>query len=272
MGSHHTFFASNKVFMPTLRQSTKCFIDRIATQSTLSRIEETLSKTPIPDLAAVAQLIADPARATMLSALSSDIALPAGELARLARISPQTASEHLAKLVKGGLMSVTTTGRHRYFRLSNPEVEHVLEALALVAPPTRTRTLNDSLENKALRHARTCYDHLAGKLGVRLTQALIDRGILQQFDSIYQVTMNGEDWFRTFGIDCSHLRGTRRAFASVCLDWSERRAHIAGALGAAIAERMFSLKWIIRVGESRAVKVTAAGHHHLKRELDLEWA
>jgi DNA-binding transcriptional ArsR family regulator len=224
-----------------------------------------------PDLAAVAALIADPARASMLSALLGDVALPAGELSRLAKITPQTASSHLAKLVNGNLLSVTTLGRHRYFRLRDKSVAQALEALALVAPPARTNSLNDSLEKKALQRARTCYDHLAGSLGVGITQSLVDRGFIHHHSEAYEVTRAGEDWFNSLGIDCSQLQQKRRTFARSCLDWSERKWHLAGALGAAVLGRLLELKWIARVRGSRSVKVTDLGRHYLISEFGLDW-
>jgi len=224
-----------------------------------------------PDLAAVATLIADPARASMLSALLGDIALPAGELARLAKITPQTASAHLAKLVKGNLLSVTALGRHRYFRLRDKSVAQVLESLALLARPARTTSLNESLERKAIQRARTCYDHLAGALGVGLTQAFIDKGFIQHHSEAYEVTRAGETWFNSFGIDCLELEQKRRTFARSCLDWSERKPHMAGALGAAVLRRLLEMKWILRVRSSRTVKVTELGRHHLQNEFGLDW-
>ena len=224
-----------------------------------------------PDLAAVASLIADPARASMLSALLGDIALPAGELARLARITPQTASTHLAKLVKGNLLSVTALGRHRYFRLRDQNVAQALESLALLAGPARVTSLNDSLERKAIHRARTCYDHLAGALGVGLTQALTDHGFVEYHGDAYEVTQAGETWFDSFGIDCSELQHKRRAFVKSCLDWSERKPHLAGALGAAVLRRLLELKWLLRVRGSRAVKVTDLGRQQLQSEFGLDW-
>ena len=224
-----------------------------------------------PDLAAVASLIADPARASMLSALLGDIALPAGELARLARITPQTASTHLAKLVKGNLLSVTALGRHRYFRLRDQNVAQALESLALLAGPARVTSLNDSLERKAIHRARTCYDHLAGALGVGLTQALMDHGFVESLGDAYEVTQAGETWFDSFGIDCSELQQKRRAFVKSCLDWSERKPHLAGALGAAVLRRLLELKWLLRVRGSRAVKVTDLGRQQLQSEFGLDW-
>jgi len=224
-----------------------------------------------PDLAKVAALIADPARASMLSALLGDIALPAGELARLAKITPQTASAHLARLVKGNLLSVTSMGRHRYFRLSNKNVAQVLEALALIAPPSRTNSLNDTLERKAIQRARTCYDHLAGELGVSLTEAFIDNSLIQHHGEAYEVTSAGKNWFNSFGIDCLQLQEQRRAFARSCLDWSERKPHMAGALGTAVLGRLLELKWIVRVRGSRTVKVTDIGRYNFKNEFGLHW-
>lgn len=222
-----------------------------------------------PDLAAVAALIADPSRAAMLSVLLGGHALPAGELAQCAKISPQTASTHLAKLVSGGLLSVTQTGRHRYYYLSSKEVAQALESLSVIAPAPRVRSLNQGLEAQAIRHARTCYDHLAGKLGVSLTQALLDRQIVQQYGEAFEVTADGMVWFTKLGIDCAALQKQRRAFAVICIDWSERKPHLAGALGAAMAHQMFQMKWIIRVDTSRAVKVTDLGRRMFGQELGL---
>jgi DNA-binding transcriptional ArsR family regulator len=224
-----------------------------------------------PDLATVAALIADPARAIMLSALMDDVALPAGELARLARITPQTASSHLAKLVKGKLVSMTQSGRHRYFRLSHSDVARMLESLALISPASQAHNLKDSLERKAIYRARTCYDHLAGELGVTLTHTLLYKGFILPYGEIYEVTNTGEAWLNTFGIDLLQLRMKHRVFARACLDWSERKPHVAGSLGAALLQRLFELKWIVRIKDSRAVMVTESGRHYFKAELGIEW-
>jgi DNA-binding transcriptional ArsR family regulator len=224
-----------------------------------------------PDLATVAALIADPARAVMLSALMDDVALPAGELARLARITPQTASSHLARLVKGKLVSMTNSGRHRYFRLSNEDVARMLESLALIAPVTQSHNLKDSLERKAICRARTCYDHLAGELGVMLTHTLLDKSVLLPYGEIYEVTETGEAWLNGFGINVLQVRRKHRVFARACLDWSERRPHIAGSVGAALLQRLFDLKWIVRMRDSRAVMVTESGCRSFKAEFGIEW-
>ncbi len=230
-----------------------------------------LSMSANPDIASIAALIADPARATMLSALMDDVALPAGELARLAKVTPQTASAHLARLLKGNLISVMKTGRHRYFRLSNRDVAQILESLALIAPVSKTHSLKESLERKSIYRARTCYDHLAGELGVRLTQTLCEQGVIQLHGEAYEVTCEGETWLNIFGVDCLELQRKHRVFVRACLDWSERKPHLAGALGAAILQRLFAQKWIIRISGSRAVKITEAGLSYFKTEFNIDW-
>jgi DNA-binding transcriptional ArsR family regulator len=223
-----------------------------------------------PNVAAVAMLIGDPTREVMLTALLSGQALPAGELAARARVSPQTASAHLARLIDGGLLVVAASGRHRYYRLSSPQVAHALEALAVIAPPPRVRSLRESEETKAMRLARTCYDHLAGALGVALSQSLLDRGLLIQGDQTYTITEQGAIWLDSWGIDVQQLRQRRRVFAKPCLDWSERRYHIGGALGALITARMFERGWIVRAARGRAVRLTEQGRSELRQQLDLD--
>lgn len=219
------------------------------------------------NIAAVAELIGDPSRAAMLNALLGKQALPASELASCAGISPQTASTHLAKLVEGGLLTLTSQGRHRYYALARAEVAHALEALAVIAPPAKVRSLRESLVTEQLYFARTCYDHLAGKLGVTLTQTLQDAGMLscEEQERRYDLTARGRDFFSDLGIELEKLQRQRRAFALACLDWSERRYHLAGALGAALAERFFQLAWIERRASGRAVQLTEVGQQGLKR-------
>jgi DNA-binding transcriptional ArsR family regulator len=220
-----------------------------------------------PDLATVATLIGDPARAAMLAALLGGQVRPAGELAACARISPQTASSHLSKLVAGGLLRVTTAGRHRYYQLQGPEVGAALEALAAIAPQARVRSLRESEAARALRFARTCYDHLAGVVGVVVTQGLLDQGLLSADTQSYRISAAGTAWFGRWGIDLAQLEKTRRSFAKPCLDWSERHYHLAGALGAALTQALFERGWLARVAGSRAVRVTEAGRNGLQQEL-----
>ncbi|MEO8971942.1 MAG: winged helix-turn-helix domain-containing protein [Ktedonobacteraceae bacterium] len=218
------------------------------------------------NIAAVAELIADSSRAAMLDALLGKQALPAGELAYRAGISPQTASSHLAKLVTGGLLVLTTQGRHRYYALASAEVANALEVLATLAPPAPIRTLRESIIVEHLRFARTCYDHLAGKLGVELTQVLVDSHLLTIDDGNYCVTNEGSCFLTSFGLDLERIQQQRRSFARQCLDWSERRYHLAGGLGTAILEQLFERRWIQQVSSSRAVRVTDTGREGLQKE------
>ncbi|MCY0902790.1 MAG: winged helix-turn-helix domain-containing protein [Firmicutes bacterium] len=222
-----------------------------------------------PTIASLAALIADPSRATILLALLGGQSLLASELARAARITPQTASAHLRKLVDGGLLVSHRVGRHHYFRLLSPEVAHVLESLSTIAPPQRVRSLRQSDEAKAMRCARTCYDHVAGELGVAIAERLLEQRWLLLRGDAYEVSATGIAALRRLGINVEDLLRGKRHFAKPCLDWSERKYHIGGALGAAIATKMFELAWIERVPASRAVKVTQVGKSALQAHLGL---
>ena len=211
-----------------------------------------------------ASLLAEPTRAAMLTALLDDRPLAAGELARLAGVTPATASAHLARLLDGGLVTVVSQGRHRYYRLAGPQVAAVMEALAHLSPVTPVCSLRQSQDAAALAEARTCYDHLAGRAGVALLDALLARGLLaapqaHTGPARFEVTVDGLATLDAFGIDIGALERARRRFAGACLDWTERKPHLNGALGAAITERLLSLRWIERGSRRRAVKVTPAG-------------
>lgn len=223
------------------------------------------------DIAAVATLLADPTRARFLAALGDGRALPAGELARRARVAPATASAHLAKLVAAGFLAVERQGRHRYFRLANPALATALEALAVLAPPARARGLSESLIAADICAARSCYDHLAGQLGVAMTAALVAHGTLAVVADGYAVTLAGECWFADFGVDLGVVQRQHRRFAPHCLDWSERHHHLAGALGAALATRCFARGWLARATSSRAVRVTEAGQVGFQEWFDIAW-
>ncbi|WP_425450319.1 ArsR/SmtB family transcription factor [Virgifigura deserti] len=216
-----------------------------------------------PHIAEVAALIGDPARANILTALMDGRALTATELSYRAGVSPQTTSGHLAKLTESGLLAVESQGRHRYFRLATPAVAQAVEALMMLTTHTPPRYRPPSREDQAIRLARTCYDHLAGKLGVAVTEALLDRACIEPVGRDYRVTATGDAFLRDLGIDLDKAKRQRRAFARQCLDWSERRPHLAGALGAALATRGFELGWISRAGDGRALQVSAAGHKAL---------
>jgi DNA-binding transcriptional ArsR family regulator len=223
-----------------------------------------------PDLATVAALIAEPSRASILSALMGGEALPATELAYRAQITPQTASSHLAKLLDGNLISVTTVGRHRYYALKNQSVAHVLETLQLIAAPAQNRPPRMTKISPELCHARTCYDHLAGKLGVALTSAFIEKGYLLEDEQLYSLTDKGTLWVASHEIDIEALQKKRRKFAYACLDWSERRFHLGGSLGAAITDVFFEKGWIKRLPHTRAIKITSAGDNILRQDFGIQ--
>lgn len=218
-----------------------------------------------PNIAAVGALVGVPTRAAMLWALAGGQALPASELAYRAYLSPQTASSHLAKMVDGGLLVVERCGRHRYYRMANAEVSQIVEQLMALAPAPRVRGRPDMERNNPLRRARSCYGHLAGRLGVLLTASLSEQGLVQLAKQDYLLTRAGEAWFLDFGIDPAVLKKQRRMFARRCIDWSERLPHLGGALGDAFATRLFELKWIKRAKRGRAVLVTNRGGPALKK-------
>lgn len=210
-------------------------------------------------LAAVAALIGDVARANILSALMSGRALTAGELAWHAGVSAQTTSGHLAKLGDARLVAVERQGRHRYFRLASPEIAHAIEVLMAVAAtgPKRHRPVGP--KDEALRAARTCYDHLAGRLAIGIADALQQQGHIALADGAGTITDDGQCFFRGFGIDLQSGTKAKRPLCRTCLDWSERRPHLAGRLGAAILTRSLELGWIERTPNSRAIRITTAG-------------
>ncbi len=216
-------------------------------------------------VAPVAALFADPARVAMLWALSDGREVSAGELALLAGVARSTASLHLAKLVEGGLVAARPDGRHRHYRLTRPETVRALEALAVLAPARAPRTHRQATIGRAVRAARTCYDHLAGKAGVALTAALVERGALRPAGREFELTSRGERLLGDFGVDLAAARAGRRAFALACLDRSERVDHLAGALGAALLARLLDLGWIARTPASRAVQLSPAGRRGLAR-------
>jgi len=211
-----------------------------------------------PYLAEIAHLMGDPARANMLHALMDGRALTAKELAWLAGVAPQTASGHLAKLMQGGLLAVAVQGRHRYFRLAGPEVAQALEGLMVLAGAETARRRLPSRVGAELSEARTCYDHFAGRLGIGIHDALVAGGHLTVADGGYGLTRSGEAIFAALGVTPAG-KASRRAALRPCLDWSERRPHLAGSLAAALACRCFEAGWVLRRKDSRAVTVTEAG-------------
>jgi DNA-binding transcriptional ArsR family regulator len=211
----------------------------------------------------VAALVGDPARANILCALLGGCALTATELAFAAGVSPQTASGHLGKLHAARLLVLAKQGRRRYYRLAGPHVGQMLESIMSVALTGPPRFRPKSKLDEQLREARTCYDHIAGVLGVGLAERLTERGFVILGDEAGEVTPAGAEFLSQLGVDLSAARAKRRIFCRPCVDWTERRAHIGGAVGAALASRLFQLKWIERVRDSRALIITPAGRRGL---------
>lgn len=221
------------------------------------------------DLAAVAGLIGDPVRAGMLLSLLGGPPLRAGDLAHRSRVSPSLASMHLRRLLEGGLVQVEREGRERRYRLAGPGVARAVEGLLRVAPRQQVRSLRESQRGEALRAGRTCYDHLAGRLGVALTDAMGAQRLLRRVDGSYRLTRAGRARLQELGVDVAGAEARRRAFARQCLDWTERKPHLAGALGAVLADRLFELRWLERCEGTRAVRLTPAGERRLGEELEL---
>ncbi len=221
-------------------------------------------------VAPIAALLADPARGAMLWALSDGRALTPGELARVAQLGAPTVSAHLARLVNGGLLSVARQGRHRYYRLTDPaRTVAALEALAVLAAPVPASSLKVAHAARGVRTSRICYDHIAGRLGVAIADALVARGALIVEDARYEMGDAAAEVFGALGLDLDAVAraasATRRPLARACLDWSERRYHLAGALGAALAARLFELAWIERMPASRALRITNVGRRGFSR-------
>jgi DNA-binding transcriptional ArsR family regulator len=241
------------------------------------------------DIARIGALVADPARARMLMALGDGRALAASVLADEAGVAASTASAHLAKLVDGGLLTVQRHGRHRYFALAGPQVGALIETLAGLAPPAPVSSLRQGTRAHQVRTARTCYDHLAGRLGTGLMSALIERELLAGGDGTfdphaarrdrlsapgsdhdYRLTERGHHELSAFGVDFDQLATRSRPLIRYCVDWSEQRHHLAGSLGAALAARMLELGWVSRARRGRAVLVTPAGSRGLARTFGLQ--
>jgi len=224
-----------------------------------------------PNIAFVANLLADPSRAAMCLALAGGEARPAGELAARAGVSAQTASNHLAKLIAGRILRVEQQGRWRYYRLAGTDGGYAVEALAVVAPPLPPALAVDGMPEAArrLKSARTCYSHLAGRLGVALADALIAERWLEDDGHRYRVTPSGVRSLRTLGIDVPRRRA--QAPARRCLDWTERRPHVAGPVGTALANVALERGWVRRLRGTRALAVTSLGRAQLNHVFNMRW-
>ncbi|HTU98117.1 MAG TPA: helix-turn-helix domain-containing protein [Solirubrobacteraceae bacterium] len=220
------------------------------------------------DLSTVAELMTAH-RATMLLALLGGHPLTAGQLADRAGISPSLASSHLSKLLDGGLVAVEQSGRQRHYRLADPRVAEVIEAMLTIAPARAAAGLRESRRGSALRGARTCYDHLAGELGVALTDSLQRQRLIGSADAAFGLTSAGQRRLESLGIEVDELRLQRRAFTRACLDWTERRPHLAGAVGAAIAQHAMDQQWVAHVPGTRGLRVTPEGRRGFLEQFSL---
>jgi len=222
------------------------------------------------DYATVAKLLASPARSAVVDALMEGQPLTSGELARTAGVRASTISEHLGELLDGGLVSVISTGRHRYYRLSSAEVADALEAFSRICPATPVRSLRQSTADRSLRLARLCYDHVAGALGVAVLDRMRSAGwLVDGAGPDFEITEPGTEALTEIGIDLERCRRARRHFARSCLDWSERRPHLAGALGAAITSALLDMDWLHRAGTGRGLQVTSQGELGLRRTFSI---
>ncbi|WP_339614522.1 winged helix-turn-helix domain-containing protein [uncultured Parvibaculum sp.] len=216
-----------------------------------------------PSFATIAALMGDPARALMLDLLMDGEAHSASALAEAAGVSPQTASGHLARMRDARLVEMEARGRHRFYRLGGHRVAEAVEGLALLADDLPQEKVQSSRD---IRAARTCYDHLAGRLGVALTQAMMKAGYLRLRGEAFHLTGSGRRFLEEdLGLDVEAALGKRRKFARACLDWSEREPHLAGSLGAALAERSLQAGWVARQAEGRGLTVTRKGQAAFRR-------
>ncbi len=237
----------------------------------ITRRDHGVVQTRGAELAGLATLLADRTRADMCLALVDGRAWTAGELARHAGVAPSTATEHLNRLFDGGLLIERRQGRHRYVQLASPQVAELLETMVAHLEPARPEptTLRASTAAAALARGRTCYDHLAGRLGVAITAAMTQRELLDD-DSGFALTEAGLAWLTgPMGIESNTLR-TRRPIARPCLDWTERRTHLGGAAGAQLCRQLQALDWVRRVGSGRAVRLTAKGEIGLRETLGID--
>jgi DNA-binding transcriptional ArsR family regulator len=218
----------------------------------------------------IASLIGDPTRATILWTLMDGKAFTATELSIAADTSPQNISMHLHKMVEANLLCVENQGRHKYYKYARKEIAYVVEALANLTSRDFIQSKNGDVDISPIKYCRTCYDHLAGKVGVMLTDSLLKQKIIAEKENEYEVSAKGKKFFSAFDIQIEDLQQQRRAFARPCLDWSERRHHMAGSLATALLDKMFSSDWIRKVKSSRAVIITAKGEKEMSKYFKVE--
>lgn len=216
----------------------------------------------------IAALIGDPTRASIMWTLLDGKAFTATELVISANTSPQNMSMHLAKLLDAGLLCVEKQGRHKYYRFSSKEVAYVIESMASLIPPSLPQKKNPE-KHSPIKHCRTCYDHLAGKIGVAVAESLLEQKIILDSDNKFEISSEGAEWFFDFGINLEELKKQRRLFLKPCLDWSERKNHIAGSIGASLLDKMIAEDWLRRSKDSRAIQITGKGEKELLKHFKI---
>lgn len=212
-------------------------------------------------------LIGHKTRLTMLIELSSGISLPAGELAKLAGVKPQTASEHLSKLVEANLISVTTWGRYRYYKIDNDKVIDAINALSVISPPMNSKSLKETTKKEKLSYIRTCYGHIAGKIGVKFTEALLENDYLKEKEECYKLTQNGKNWLKKIGMETEKSMYSKSIPKHI--DWTERKNHMAGPVALQITEKMIELSWIKNSEINRCLNLTKKGKSAFKTYLNM---
>jgi DNA-binding transcriptional ArsR family regulator len=272
-----------------LRRRPKLFRVTINDMSTRTSADAAARTPGDADLAALGAVLAEPARARILLALGDGRALPASVLAGEAGVAPSTASTHLARLVDAGLLTVRPQGRHRYYALAGPHVGELIEALARLAPAAPVRSLRDGTRAHALRRARTCYDHLAGRLGVALFGALIDEALVTGGngrhehasaredrlsgpgrDLHYRLTAAGHRRLSQLGVDLPAADPAGEVSVRYCVDWTEQAHHLSGTVGRALTNRLFELGWLERIPRTRGVRLREEGEHGLHEHFGLQ--
>lgn len=217
----------------------------------------------------IATLIGDPTRATIMWTLLEGKAFTATELAITVTTSPQNISMHLTKLVQANLLVVESQGRHKYYRFARKEIAYAIEAMISLVPPSISIQSTKTEKISGIKHCRTCYDHLAGKVGVALTDSLLQQQLLVDTSGGFEISSEGEKWFTEFGIPLTALKQQKRSFLRPCLDWSERRPHIAGSLATALLDKMLLEDWLRKTKDSRALIVTAKGKKEFQSRLGI---
>ncbi|MFH6995702.1 ArsR/SmtB family transcription factor [Flavobacterium sp. FlaQc-48] len=216
-----------------------------------------------------AGLIGDATRAAIMWTLLDGRAFTATELSIAVHTSPQNMSMHLAKLLEANLLCVEKQGRHKYYKFSNKEVAYVVEAMANLIPKTETSSKKKIKEYPPIKYCRTCYDHLAGKIGVALADSLLEQKIIIEIDNAFKISPEGEKWFSDLGINLEEAQKQKRIFLKPCLDWSERRYHIAGSIGTLLLNKMLEQDWIRRTKDSRAIIITGKGEKEILKNFKI---